>query len=78
MVKLKMVRKEKQKLDYKIELPKRFSGDDRLYIRIEFLDGEYQYRPRVHNFSCSPRLCIEELETITEELKRLNKDYTYT
>jgi len=78
MVKLKILRKEKQKLDYKLELPERFSDDIRLDIRIEFIRGEYQYKPRVHNLLSNPRLCIEELEAVTEELKKLNNAHKKT
>lgn len=68
---LKLVRKEK--LDYIVPMPDRLrSYRLESKIRIIFIKGEYCYLPRCHTFGNGVEFCVEELELIVEELKRLN------
>lgn len=65
-----------KEIDYIVPVPKRFKSKDcrECMVRVIFRDGEYQYQPRVFTWRNDIALCIDELEAIIDELKRLNKE----
>lgn len=69
--KLRLIKRDK--LDYMVPVPERLKQLRKAKIRIKFIDGEYQYIPSKHTFGMNTRLTSDELELISDELKRLNK-----
>ena len=62
------------KYEYFLDFPKRLSSFSLsgCNIRIKFIDGEFQYIPKNSPF-LKIRLTSDELETIANKLRKLNK-----
>ena len=72
--KLKLI--EEQNLKFVCELPERLTRYDttRSHIKIKYVNGEYQFvLPRLPQLFSYETLSIDELEAITDKLKKLNK-----
>ena len=62
------------KLKYVVPLPERMNHLQESKIKIRWRAGEYQYIPRYHTFVSDVTLTSDELDMISEEVKRLNKN----